>query len=90
MANKLMKGFIGTNNVDTNSRNSNVCQMLLLPKKNLLGTDYVPVRMNDVHDANLLILVGANTAEAHVVFHNRIKTAKKQGLKIIVIDPQIY
>ena len=36
----------------------------------------------------LLILAGANTAEAHVVFHNRIKKAKKAGLKIIVIDPR--
>jgi ferredoxin-nitrate reductase len=86
IANKLMKGFIGTNNVDTNSRTC--MSSAVVGYKKALGIDYVPVRMNDVHDANLLILVGANTAEAHVVFHNRIKTAKKAGLKIIVIDPR--
>ena len=86
IANKLMKGFIGTNNVDTNSRTC--MSSAVVAYKKSIGADYVPVRMNDVHDADLLILVGANTAEAHVVFHNRIKTAKKQGLKIIVIDPR--
>ncbi|MDY3200556.1 MAG: molybdopterin oxidoreductase family protein [Arcobacter sp.] len=86
IANKLMKGFIGSNNVDTNSRTC--MSSAVVAYKKSLGIDYVPVRMNDVHDANLLILVGANTAEAHVVFHNRIKTAKKNGLKIIVIDPR--
>lgn len=86
VANKLMKGFIGTNNVDTNSRTC--MSSAVVAYKKTLGIDYVPVRMNDIFDANLLILVGANTAEAHVVFHNRIKVAKKQGLKIIVIDPR--
>ena len=86
VANKLMKGFIGTNNVDTNSRTC--MSSAVVAYKKSLGADYVPVRMNDVHEANLLILVGANTAEAHVVFHNRIKRAKKEGLKIIVIDPR--
>ena len=81
-----MKGFIGTNNVDTNSRTC--MSSAVVGYKKSLGADYVPVRMNDVHEANLLILVGANTAEAHVVFHNRIKRAKKEGLKIIVIDPR--
>ncbi|NCB14154.1 MAG: nitrate reductase, partial [Erysipelotrichia bacterium] len=87
LANKLMKGFIGTNNVDTNSRTC--MSSAVVGYKKALGADYVPVRMNDVHDANLLILVGANTAEAHDVFHNRIKRAKKEGLKIIVIDPRL-
>ena len=86
IANKLMKGFIGSNNVDTNSRTCMASAVVAYKKA--LGIDYVPVRMNDVHKANLLILVGANTAEAHVVFHNRIKSAKKDGLKIIVIDPR--
>jgi ferredoxin-nitrate reductase len=86
IANKLMKGFIGTNNVDTNSRTC--MSSAVVAYKKSLGIDYVPVRMNDIFKSDLLILVGANTAEAHVVFHNRIKTAKKQGLKIIVIDPR--
>ncbi|MBU3015939.1 molybdopterin oxidoreductase family protein [Poseidonibacter lekithochrous] len=86
IANKLGKGFIGTNNVDTNSRTC--MSSAVSAHKKAFGIDYVPVRMEDVHKADLLILAGANTAEAHVVFHNRIKRAKKAGLKIIVIDPR--
>ena len=86
IANKLGKGFIGTNNVDTNSRTC--MSSAVTAHKKAFGIDYVPVRMEDVHKADLLILAGANTAEAHVVFHNRIKRAKKEGLKIVVIDPR--
>ena len=86
IANKLMKGFIGSNNIDTNSRTCMASAVVAYKKA--LGIDYVPVRMNDVHKSDLLILVGANTAEAHVVFHNRIKSAKKDGLKIVVVDPR--
>lgn len=86
IANKFVKGFLGTNNVDTNSRTCMASAVVAYKKS--LGADYVPVRMNEIEKANLLILVGANTAEAHVVFHNKIKRAKKNGLKIIVIDPR--
>jgi len=86
VANKLVKGFIGTNNVDTNSRTCMASSVEAYKKA--LGADYVPVRMDDIFKSDLLILVGANTAEAHVVFHNRIKKAKKNGLKVVVIDPR--
>ena len=86
VANKLAKGFIGTSNVDTNSRTC--MSSAIVAYKKAFGIDYVPVRMNDIFDSNLLILVGANTAEAHVVFHNQIKKAKRNGLKIVVIDPR--
>ena len=86
IANKLVKGFLGTNNIDTNSRTC--MSSAVVAHQKAFGADYVPVRMKDVEKANLLILVGANTAEAHVVFHNRIKKAKKNGLQIIVIDPR--
>jgi ferredoxin-nitrate reductase len=56
--------------------------------KKSIGADFVPVRMDDIFKSNLLILVGANTAEAHVVFHNQIKKAKKLGLYVVVIDPR--
>ncbi len=86
IANKLVKGFLGTNNIDTNSR---TCMAsAVVAHKKAFGADFVPVRMEDVEKANLLILAGANTAEAHVVFHNRIKKAKKKGLQIVVIDPR--
>ena len=54
VANKLMKGFIGSNNVDTNSRTCMASAVVAYKKS--LGIDYVPVRMNDVHKADLLLL----------------------------------
>jgi len=86
VANKLGKGFLGTNNVDTNSRTCMASAVVAYKK--VFGVDYVPVRMEDINHADLLILVGANTAEAHIVFNNKIKKAKKEGLKTIVIDPR--
>lgn len=86
IANKLAKGFIGTNSVDTNSRTCMASAVVAYKKS--LGADFVPLRMDDIFSANLLILAGANTAEAHVVFHNNIKKAKKEGLKVVVIDPR--
>lgn len=86
IANKLGKGFIGTNNVDSNSRTCMASAVTAHHKA--FGIDYVPVRMKEIFKSDLLILVGSNTAEAHVVFHNQIVKAKKQGLKIIVIDPR--
>ncbi|MBU0720211.1 molybdopterin oxidoreductase family protein [bacterium] len=87
IANKLGKGFIGTNNVDTNSRTC--MSSAVTAYKKSLGADFVPLRMEDIFKSDLLILAGANTAEAHVVFHNQIKKAKKSGLKIVVIDPRL-
>jgi len=87
IANKLGKGFIGTNNVDTNSRTC--MSSAVVAHKKSLGADFVPLRMDDIFKTNLLILAGANTAEAHVVFHNQIKKAKKYGLKVVVIDPRL-
>ena len=86
IANKLGKGFIGTPHVDTNSRTCMASAVVAYKKS--IGADFVPLRMDDVFSSDLLILAGANTAEAHVVFHNQIKKAKKYGLKVIVIDPR--
>ena len=86
IANKLGKGFIGTNNVDTNSRTC--MSSAVVGYKKSIGADFVPLRMDDIDKANLLILAGSNTAESHVIFHNRIKKAKKNGLKVVVIDPR--
>ncbi|MFT7004450.1 MAG: ferredoxin-nitrate reductase [Sulfurimonas sp.] len=86
IANKLGKGFIGTSHVDTNSRTC--MSSTVVAYKKSIGADFVPLRMDDIFKSDLLILAGANTAEAHVVFHNKIKKAKKYGLKVIVIDPR--
>lgn len=86
IANKLAKGFINTNNVDTNSR---TCMAsAVVAHKKAFGVDYVPVRMKDIKKADLLILAGSNAAESHVVFFNKIKKELKRGLKLIVIDPR--
>ncbi len=86
IANKLAKGFVGTNNVDTNSRTCMASAVVAYKKA--IGADFVPLRMDDIFKSDLLILTGANTAEAHVVFHNQIKKAKKNGLKVVVLDPR--
>jgi len=87
IANKLGKGFLGTNNVDTNSRTC--MSSAVVAYKKSIGADFVPLRMGDIFKSDLLILAGANTAEAHVVFHNQIKKAKKEGLKVVVLDPRL-
>ncbi|MGD9554221.1 MAG: molybdopterin oxidoreductase family protein [Arcobacteraceae bacterium] len=87
IANKLAKGFIKTNNVDTNSR---TCMAsAVVAHKKAFGVDYVPVRMEDIKKAHLLILAGSNAADSHVVFFNKIKKEQKRGLKLIVIDPRV-
>ncbi|WP_456383703.1 molybdopterin oxidoreductase family protein [Hydrogenimonas sp.] len=87
VANKLGKGFVGTNNVDTNSRTCMASAVVAYKKS--LGVDYVPVRMEDIDRADLLFLIGANPAEAHVVLWNRVKKAQKRGLKVVVADPRL-
>ena len=86
VANKLAKGFVGTPNCDTNSRTCMASAVVGYKKS--FGVDYVPVRVEELEYCNLLILIGANTAEAHVVLHNKIKKAQKKGLKVVVIDPR--
>ncbi len=86
VANKLAKGFIGTPHCDTNSRTC--MSSAVVGYKKSFGLDYVPVRIDDIDHANLLILIGANPAESHVVLFNRIKKAQKSGLKVVVIDPR--
>jgi len=86
VANKLAKGFIGTPHCDTNSR---TCMAsAVVGYKRSFGVDYVPVRIEDIDHANLLILIGANPAETHVVLFNQIRKAQKRGLKVVVIDPR--
>jgi len=86
VANKLGKGFVGTGNVDTNSRTCMASAVAAYKKS--FGVDYVPVRMEEIDRADLLLIVGANPAEAHVVLWNRIKKARKNGLRVVVIDPR--
>ena len=86
--NKLAKGLIGTNNVDTNSR---LCMSSAVAGyKQTLGADAPPACYDDVNHAQCLFIVGSNTAYAHPVLFRRIEDAKaaNPALKIIFCDPR--
>ncbi|HWK50894.1 MAG TPA: nitrate reductase, partial [Steroidobacter sp.] len=88
IANKLMKGFIGTANIDTNSR---LCMSSAVAgHKRAFGEDIVPVCYEDLELADLIVLVGSNTAWCHPVLFQRITRAKQQRpeMKIVVVDPR--
>lgn len=88
VANKLIKGFIGTANVDTNSR---LCMAsAVVAHKRAFGNDAVPGCYEDLETTDVLILVGSNTAYAHPVVFQRIAKAKeaRPDMKIIVLDPR--
>ena len=88
VANKLMKGFVGSGNMDTNSR---LCMASTVAgQKRAFGSDTVPGSYEDLELADLIILVGANTAWCHPVLFQRIRAAKEQrpDMKVVVIDPR--
>jgi len=88
VANKLMKGFIGSANIDTNSR---LCMSsAVAAHKRAFGADAVPVCYEDVELADLVVLVGSNYAWAHPVLYQRLAAAKKAGpeMQVVVIDPR--
>ena len=86
--NKLAKGVIGTNNIDTNSR---LCMSSAVAGyKATLGADAPPACYEDFDHAELIFIVGSNTAYAHPIIYRRIEDARKNNphLKIIVVDPR--
>ena len=88
VANKLMKGYIGSANIDTNSR---LCMSsAVAAHKRAFGEDLVPVSYEDVEQSDLIVLVGSNTAWCHPVLFQRIAQAKERRpeLKVVVIDPR--
>ncbi|MEK7989511.1 MAG: molybdopterin-dependent oxidoreductase, partial [Thiotrichaceae bacterium] len=88
VANKLMKGFIGSGNIDTNSR---LCMASSVAgHKRAFGSDTVPCNYEDLELADLIILTGSNLAWCHPVTYQRINAAKKKRpeLKVINIDPR--
>src|SRR6202011_1940970 len=87
VANKLMKGFIGSANVDTNSR---LCMSSTVAgHRRALGADTVPGCYEDLDQADLLVLVGSNAAWCHPVLYQRMLANKqKRGARIVVIDPR--
>jgi assimilatory nitrate reductase catalytic subunit len=87
VANKLMKGFIGSGNVDTNSR---LCMASSVAgHRRAFGADTVPGCYEDLDKADLLVLVGSNAAWCHPVLYQRMLANKqKRGARIVVIDPR--
>ncbi len=89
VANKLLKGFIGTNNFDANSR---LCMASAVAGYvSALGSDGPPPAYEDIDHADCFLLIGANMADCHPVLFNRIKRRKKRdpdNVKVIVVDPR--
>jgi assimilatory nitrate reductase catalytic subunit len=87
VANKLIKGFMGTANVDTNSR---LCMASSVAgHKRAFGSDTVPGTYDDLEQADLVVLVGSNLAWCHPVLYQRLIAAKAaRGTRVVVVDPR--
>ena len=87
VANKLMKGFIGSANIDTNSR---LCMASSVAGHvRAFGEDIVPGCYEDIELADLVVLVGSNTAWCHPVLYQRLVAAREsRGSRIVTIDPR--
>ncbi|MDR3527140.1 MAG: molybdopterin-dependent oxidoreductase [Rhizomicrobium sp.] len=87
VANKLMKGFIGAANIDTNSR---LCMASSVAGHvRAFGEDVVPGCYEDLEETDLAILIGSNMAWCHPVLYQRLMAAReKRDTKLVVIDPR--
>ncbi|WP_027060126.1 nitrate reductase [Mesorhizobium loti] len=88
LANKLMKGFVGSANIDTNSR---LCMASSVAgHRRAFGSDTVPGTYDDLELAELIVLVGSNLAWCHPVLYQRIAAAreKRPEMKIVLVDPR--
>jgi assimilatory nitrate reductase catalytic subunit len=87
VANKLMKGFIGSGNIDTNSR---LCMASSVAGHiRAFGADVVPGVYEDLEEADLVVLVGSNLAWCHPVLHARLQAARSaRGTRVVVVDPR--
>ncbi|MEI6895596.1 MAG: molybdopterin-dependent oxidoreductase [Colwellia sp.] len=88
VANKLMKGYIGSANIDTNSR---LCMSSAVAAyKRAFGEDVVPCTYQDLEQTELLLITGSNAAWTHPVLYQRIERAKKinPAMKVVVLDPR--
>ncbi len=88
VANKLMKGFIGSGNIDTNSR---LCMASSVAgHRRAFGTDTVPGLYEDLELADLVVLTGSNLAWCHPILYQRLAAAKaaRPDMRVVVIDPR--
>lgn len=89
VANKLAKGFLGTNNFDSNSR---LCMASAVAGyQSSLGSDGPPAAYADLELTDCCVIIGSNTAECHPIVFRRLKRRKEQApeeVKVIVVDPR--
>ncbi|MFW1689531.1 molybdopterin-dependent oxidoreductase [Acinetobacter ursingii] len=88
VVNKFVKGYLGTANIDTNSR---LCMSsAVAAHKRAFGEDIVPASYEDFEHTDMVVLVGSNTAWCHPVLYQRIMQAKSQNpdLFVVVVDPR--
>ena len=87
VANKLMKGFLGGANVDTNSR---LCMASSVAgHRRAFGSDTVPGSYADLDEADLIVLTGSNAAWCHpVLFQRMVRNRTERGARVVVIDPR--
>ncbi|WP_419913146.1 molybdopterin-dependent oxidoreductase [Hoeflea sp.] len=88
VANKLMKGFIGSANIDTNSR---LCMASSVAgHRRAFGSDTVPGTYEDLELADLVVITGSNLAWCHPVIYQRLHAAKaaRPHMRIVLIDPR--
>lgn len=86
LANKLAKGFIGTTNIESNSR---LCMASAgMGYKQSLGADAPPGSYQDFERADVFLVIGANMADCHPILFLRMMERVKQGAKLIVVDPR--
>ncbi|MEN0088202.1 MAG: nitrate reductase [Pseudomonadota bacterium] len=88
VANKLMKGFIGSGNIDTNSR---LCMASSVAgHRRAFGTDTVPGCYEDLELADVVVLVGSNLLWCHPVLYQRIAAAKaaRPQMRVVLVDPR--
>lgn len=88
VANKLIKGYLGTANIDTNSR---LCMASSVAgHKRAFGSDTVPGLYEDFEQADLVVLTGSNLAWCHPVLFQRLEAARRERpqMKVVVIDPR--
>jgi assimilatory nitrate reductase catalytic subunit len=87
--NKLAKGLIGTNNIDTNSR---LCMSSAVAGyKATLGADAPPTCYEDIEHAQCVFIAGSNTAYAHPILYRRLEEARRKNpaMRVIVVDPRL-
>lgn len=88
VANKLIKGFLGSANIDTNSR---LCMAsAVVGYKKAFGSDTVPTCYDDIDHSDLIVMIGSNAAWAHPILYQRMVSAKQNNpnMKVVVIDPR--